>query len=81
MVMDGVAVDAQLAGLVCRVAEGQRVNVTAECAALGVSRETFYKYLRRRYQLEGVPGLFVRSRRPVLTRPMVSPLVDEPPRD
>lgn len=76
MVKDGVAVDALLAGLVARVAEGQRVNVTAECAALGVSRQTFYKYLAR-YRVEGVPGLFVRSRRPVRTRPMVAPAVED----
>jgi transposase InsO family protein len=76
MVKDGVAVDAQLAGLVARVAEGQRVNVRAECAGLGVSRETFYKYLRR-YRAEGVPGLFVRSRRPVHTRATVAAVVED----
>lgn len=76
MVKDGVAVQAQLAGLIARVAEGQRVNVTAECAAVGVSRETFYKYLRR-FQAEGVAGLFVRSRRPARTRPMVAASVED----
>lgn len=76
MVKDGVAVQAQRAGLVARVAEGQRVNVTAECAALGVSRETFYKYLRR-CRAEGVTGLFVRSRRPIRTRPMVAASVED----
>jgi len=76
MVKDGVAVDALLAGLVARVAEGQRVNVVAECAAIGVSRQTFYKYLAR-YQREGVPGLFVRSRRPVRTRPTVTAEVED----
>ncbi|HVI38402.1 MAG TPA: DDE-type integrase/transposase/recombinase [Gaiellales bacterium] len=76
MVKDGVAVDASLAGLVARVAVGERVNVTAECAALGVSRQTFYKYLQR-YRVEGVPGLFVRSRRPVRTRPMIAAEVED----
>lgn len=39
------------------------VNVTALCAELGISRESFYKY-RRRYELEGPAGLVERSRRP-----------------
>jgi transposase InsO family protein len=76
MVKDGVAVDAQLAGLIARVAEGQRVNVSAECARIGVSRETFYKFLRR-FEREGVPGLFMRSRRPLRTRPTVSPALED----
>lgn len=39
------------------------VDVTAECARLGVSRQTFYKYLRR-FRAEGVEGFFPRSRAP-----------------
>ncbi len=39
------------------------VNVSALCAELSISRQTFYKY-RRRYGVEGPPGLVERSRRP-----------------
>ena len=42
---------------------GFKVDVTALCAELGISRQTFYKY-RRRYQAEGPSGLVERSRRP-----------------
>lgn len=63
MARDGVAVDARLAGVVARFAAGERLNVSAECLALGVTRQTFYKYLRR-FQAEGVNGFFPRSRRP-----------------
>lgn len=40
-----------------------RVSVTAVCAELGISRQTYYKY-RRRYESEGLDGLVERSRRP-----------------
>lgn len=40
-----------------------RVDVTALCAELGISRQTFYKY-RRRFAAEGPAGLVERSRRP-----------------
>jgi transposase InsO family protein len=39
------------------------VNVSAFCAAHGVSRQTFYKW-RRRYEAEGLAGLEPRSRAP-----------------
>jgi transposase InsO family protein len=42
---------------------GLDVNVSALCAELGISRQTFYKY-RRRWQAEGPAGLVERSRRP-----------------
>lgn len=61
MARDGVAVDAEFAGLVARVAAGERLNVAAACRELGVSREMFYKYLAR-FRREGVDGLFPRSR-------------------
>ena len=57
----------EFAALVARVAGGQRVNVRAECAVLGVSAKTFYKYLAR-FRAEGVEGFYPRSRRP-LTSP------------
>lgn len=42
---------------------GLDVDVSALCAQLGVSRQTFYKY-RRRFAAEGSAGLVERSRRP-----------------
>ena len=42
---------------------GVRLDVTALCRELGISRQTFYKY-RRRFEAEGLPGLVERSRRP-----------------
>jgi transposase InsO family protein len=67
MVRDGVAVPNGLASLVARVADGEKVNVSRECAALPVSRTQFYKYLKR-FREEGVEGFFPRSRAP-LTHP------------
>ena len=67
MARDGVPVGPELAGLVARVAGGERVDVTAECVRLGVSRKTFYKYLKR-FAAEGVDGFYPRTRRP-LTSP------------
>jgi transposase InsO family protein len=43
---------------------GPVANVSALCARLGISRQTFYVY-RRRFRAEGVLGLLPRSRRPV----------------
>ena len=39
------------------------ISVTALCAELGISRQTYYR-LKRRYDLEGPAGLEPRSRRP-----------------
>jgi transposase InsO family protein len=69
MARDGVPVDPWLAALVARKAAGESFDVKAECAGLGVSRKTFYKYLRR-FTEEGIAGLFPRSRRP-LSNPRV----------
>jgi hypothetical protein len=63
MARDGDAVDARLAGAVARFVGGERLNVSAECRALGVSTQTFYKYVAR-FRAEGVEGFFARSRRP-----------------
>ena len=65
----------EVAALVARYVESlsspagsvPKVNVRAECAALGISKSTFYKYVER-FQIEGVSGFFSRSRRP-LTSP------------
>jgi transposase InsO family protein len=47
-----------------RSSRGPGINVRAECAALGVSRSAFYKYVER-FRAEGVEGLFPRTRRPL----------------
>jgi transposase InsO family protein len=60
---DGVAVDAELAAAVAMRAAGAAMSVAAECARLGVSRQTFYKYLAR-FRAEQVEGFFPRSRAP-----------------
>jgi hypothetical protein len=54
---------------------GERFNVTAACAELGVSTKTFYKYLNR-FRDEGVPGFFPRSRVPK-TRPTLTAVAVE----
>ena len=54
----------EFAALVARVHGGERVNVRAESAHLGVSAKTFYKYLAR-FAEEGVEGFYPRSRRPL----------------
>lgn len=64
MARDGVPVGPELAALVARVHGGARVQVRAECAQLGVSTKTFYKYLAR-FGEEGVEGFYPRSRRPL----------------
>ncbi len=52
------------------------MNVAAECVALGVSRQTFYKYLAR-FRAAGVDGFFPRSRAPVSSPSLTSPAVVE----
>lgn len=52
------------------------INVTALCAQLGLSRDTFYKY-RRRFKAEGPPGLVERSRRPHSSPGAVSAEIEE----
>ncbi len=65
----------EVAALVARFVESldssagpvPRMNVRAECASVGISKSTFYKYVER-FRAEGVDGFFPRSRRP-LTSP------------
>jgi len=52
MARDGVPVGPEFAALVARAAGGERLEVSAECARVGVSRKTFYKYLKR-FDAEG----------------------------
>lgn len=63
MTRDGVAVDSRLVAAVALRARGEPMNVAAACRELGVSRQTFYKYLDR-FHREGVEGFFPRSRVP-----------------
>lgn len=63
MARDGVPVDPRLAALVARRVDGELFDVRAECALIGVTTKTFYKY-RKRFLAEGVEGFFPRSRRP-----------------
>lgn len=71
MARDGVAVDTALVGLVARIAGGEQLNVSAEAAGIGTSRQQVYRYLRR-FQTEGVDGFFPRSRS-ALGRPNQTP--------
>lgn len=64
MARDGEAVDPAFAAAVASFVQGERFKVAARCRELGVSRERFYKYVRR-FQAEGVEGFFPRSRRPL----------------
>lgn len=64
MARDGVAVDAKLAAAVAAfVASPRKHNVAALCRDLDVSRQTFYKYVRR-FDAAGVEGFYPDSRRP-----------------
>jgi transposase InsO family protein len=66
----------EFVALVARVHDGERVNVRAECAVLGVSAKTFYKYLAR-FELEGVDGFYPRSRRPLVSPTRLDATVED----
>lgn len=68
-----VAMEAKLAAV---FSSGLRVDVTALCRELGISRQSFYKY-RRRWAAEGPPGLVERSRRPRISPSQVPADVEE----
>jgi transposase InsO family protein len=76
MARDGVPVGPELAALVARVHRGERVNVKAECAALGTTTKTFYKYLKR-FAVEGVDGFYPRSRRPLSSPSRVAASIED----
>jgi transposase InsO family protein len=76
MARDGVAVSPELAGLVARRADGERFDVVVECARLGVSTTTFYKYLTR-FKAAGVDGLFPLSRRPQRSPTRIATAVED----
>lgn len=76
MARDGVPVGPEFAALVASVHGGARVDVRAECARLGVSTKTFYKYLKR-FDAEGVDGFYPRSRRPTTSPTRVSAEVED----
>ena len=58
-----VPMQVKLAAVLARQSQGGRLEVTAACAELDISRQTFYKYAAR-FDAEGVDGLLERSRRP-----------------
>jgi transposase InsO family protein len=70
-----VSMESKLAAVFIR-AVGQRSTVSAVCAELGISRQTYYKY-RRRYELEGLDGLVERSRRPHHSPRLTPPAVED----
>jgi transposase InsO family protein len=76
MARDGVPVGPEFAALVARSAAGEKFDVSAECARVGVSRKTFYKY-RKRFLVEGVEGFYPRSRRPLTSPSRVSAAVED----
>jgi winged helix-turn helix protein len=57
-----VAMQVKVAAMLAQVGEGS-LTVSAACARLGISRQSYYKY-RARFDAEGVSGLLERSRRP-----------------
>jgi len=61
---------------VARFVDGEAMNVSAQCAELGVSTQTFYKYVRR-FRTEGVEGFFPKSRRPKRSPTAVSAVVED----
>ena len=76
MARDGVPVGPEVAALVARAVGGERFDVRAECARIGVSTKTFYKY-RKRFENEGVEGFYPRSRRPLTSPTRVSAAVED----
>jgi transposase InsO family protein len=52
------------------------VPVSQLCAELGVSRQTFYKW-KRRWDVEGPPGLLERSRRPLNSPGLIDAAVED----
>ena len=76
MARDGVPVGPELAALVARAVGGEKLDVTAECARVGVSTKTFYKY-RKRFEAEGVEGFYPRSRRPLSSPARVTAAVED----
>lgn len=68
--------ETRFAALVARFVDGEAMNVSAQCAELGVTTQTFYKYVRR-FRDEGVSGFFPRSRRPLWSPTAVSAEVED----
>ncbi len=76
MARDGVPVGPELAALIARKHAGDRFDVRAECALLGVSTKTFYKYLNR-FVGEGVQGFYPQSRAPLNSPTRIGVEVEE----
>lgn len=66
----------EFAAVVARYVSGERFDVAAECVRVGCSRSAFYKYVGR-YRVEGVDGLYPRSRRPLRAPAGVPPGLED----
>lgn len=73
---DGEAVDPLFAAAVAAYVQGEEFKVAAKCRELGVSRERFYKYVRR-FRAEGVDGFYPRSRRPATSPTRLSTTAED----
>ena len=58
-----IAMQVKLAAVLARQSQGERLDVSATCRQLEISRPTFYKYAAR-FEADGVEGLIEQSRRP-----------------
>jgi transposase InsO family protein len=76
MAAKAIAMQVKLAAVLARHSQGERLNVSAVCVELGISRPTFYTYVAR-FDAEGVPGLLERSRRPSASPGQTSAAVEE----
>lgn len=78
MVRDGVPVGPEIAALVCRYCEGEKLNVRAELRALDppVSKSAFYRYVAR-FRAAGVDGLYPSSRRPLTSPTAIASAVED----
>jgi transposase InsO family protein len=72
-----IAMEAKLAAVFAHgLTAGRRPNVSAVCAELGISRQSYYKY-RRRFAADGLAGLQERSRRPQSSPARTAAAVEE----
>src|SRR5205085_11085273 len=72
-----VSVDVRLAIAVSRKVSGERVNVTALAAELGVSRQTFYELERRARDGGLAAAIEPRSRRPLRSPAQIEPALED----
>lgn len=66
----------EFAALVARYVEGERFNVSRQCALLGCSTSQFYKYAQR-FSERGIDGFYPDSRRPLTSPGAVTTVVED----